>query len=183
MPVDFSRDDLDAALTSVGHRPTVPTVWIWEGVVPYLTRGQVAATTRVVAGRSTPGSRLIVHYHTPTLSALLGRLAARVLTIVSRRPDPLAREPNRSAWTPAAMRRMLAAHGFTVRRDDDLLTLARWLAVPVRHRQPLRNGHVVVADLLVADPDMVWRHLARSAHTDRSARHPDPPVTRSTYST
>jgi methyltransferase (TIGR00027 family) len=38
VPVDFTRDRLDTALASAGHRPEEVTTWIWEGVVPYLSR-------------------------------------------------------------------------------------------------------------------------------------------------
>jgi methyltransferase (TIGR00027 family) len=40
VPVDLTRDRLDAALTEAGHQPSAPTTWIWEGVVPYLHRPQ-----------------------------------------------------------------------------------------------------------------------------------------------
>ncbi|MCK9893968.1 class I SAM-dependent methyltransferase [Frankia sp. AgB32] len=146
VPVDFSRDDLDAALAAAGHRRAAPTVWIWEGVVPYLTRGQVLGTLGVVGRRSAPGSRLVVHYHPPTAGFALGRLAAGILGRLSGRENPMAREPNRSAWTPRAMRRAVGAHGFTVVRDDTMLTLARRFATPARHRQSLRGSRVLVAD-------------------------------------
>src|SRR5262249_2688956 len=34
-PVDFTRDDLDQALSDAGHDPAIKTTWIWEGVVMY----------------------------------------------------------------------------------------------------------------------------------------------------
>ncbi|WP_041939371.1 MULTISPECIES: class I SAM-dependent methyltransferase [Frankia] len=146
VPVDFSRDDLAAALAAAGHRRSVPTIWIWEGVVPYLTRGEVARTLRIVGDRSAAGSRLIVHYHTPAPSAPLGRGAARLLSALSRQANPMTREPNRSVWTPAALRRAVGVRGFAVTRDDSLLTLAQDLGTPIQHRRSLRNGRILVAD-------------------------------------
>ena len=146
VPVDFTRDRLDEALASAGHRDTATTTWIWEGVVPYLSRTEVAATVDAVAGRSVEGSRLVVNYQSPALSAAVGRLAARAMTALARRPSPWATEPRRSSWTPTAMRELLAVHGFTVRRDDDLLTLAEGMNLPVRQRRSLRTGRVAVAD-------------------------------------
>jgi methyltransferase (TIGR00027 family) len=146
VPVDFTRDDLDGALESAGHQETVPTTWIWEGVVPYLTRTEVDATVRVVADRSDRGSRLIVNYQTPSLSAAAGRAFARALALIGRRPDPLAREARRSSWTPEAMRARLGRYGLHVVRDTDLLTLAERLPMAVRHRRSLRTGHIAVAD-------------------------------------
>jgi methyltransferase (TIGR00027 family) len=146
VPVDFARDALGPALGTAGHRPELPTTWIWEGVVPYLSRADVEATVTVVAERSAEGSRLGVNYQAPSVSAWLGRLAARGLAIVGRRPDPMRHEPRRSAWTASGMSSLLASHGFTVIRDDDLLTVASQLGTPVRHRRSLGNGRVAVAD-------------------------------------
>jgi methyltransferase (TIGR00027 family) len=144
--VDFGRDDLAAALALAGHRAELPTTWIWEGVVPYLSPPEVEGTVAVIAERSAEGSRLIVNYQAPSVSAWLGRVAARGLAVVARRPDPMRHEPRRSAWTPADMSSLLARHEFAVVRDDDLLTWASQLDTPVGHPRSLGNGRVAVAD-------------------------------------
>ena len=145
VPVDFTRDRLDPPLAEAGHQPSVPTTWIWEGVVPYLHRPAVAATVAVVSGRSAPGSNLIVNYQSPSVLAAVGRIVARAMNALARRRSPWADEPRRSAWTPEAMRRLLTSHGFTVTSDDDLLGLARRFSSPVRHRVSLRTGRIAVA--------------------------------------
>ena len=145
VPVDFTRDRLDAAFAEAGHQPSTPTTWIWEGVVPYLDRPAVAATVAVVSGLSAPGSNLIVNYQSPSVLAAVGRIVARAMNASARRRSPWADEPRRSAWTPEAMRRLLTGHGFTVTSDDDLLGLARRLSSPVRRRISLRTGRIVVA--------------------------------------
>lgn len=114
--------------------------------MPYLTPAEVEATARVVGGRSAPGSRLVVNYQAPALSARIGRRLAGLLATLALRADPLALEPQRSAWTPAAMRDLLASQGFAVARDDDLLSIAEGLRTPVRNRRSLRVGHIAVAD-------------------------------------
>jgi methyltransferase (TIGR00027 family) len=146
VPADLSRDRLDTALASAGHRPEVATTWIWEGVVPYLRRAEVAATVQALSGRSTAGSRLIVNYQSPALSAAFGRVAARAMTAMARQRSPWADEPRRSSWTPTAMSGLLAGYGFSINRDADLLTLAEGLPVPSRQRRFLRTGRVAVAD-------------------------------------
>ncbi|MEV4004994.1 class I SAM-dependent methyltransferase [Actinomadura sp. NPDC049753] len=146
VPVDFTADRLDDSLDAAGHRTDRPTTWIWEGVVPYLTRAEAAATLRALAKASAPGSRLVVHYQSPSLVASLGRPAARAMRRLSRQPDPMAHEPWRSAWTPAAMRELLTGQGYAVARDTDLLTLAGTLALRVRSRRSLGSGRVLVAD-------------------------------------
>lgn len=146
-PVDFGRDRLDTALATAGHSTTQPTTWIWEGVVPYLTREQVSTTIALLSAGCAPGSRLIVNYQQTSFTAVLGRLAMRSLSRLARRDDPLAGEPRRSSWTPEALRTLLAGHGFRVVSDEDLLSIAERLSMPIRHRRSLREGRVLVADL------------------------------------
>jgi methyltransferase (TIGR00027 family) len=146
VPIDFTHDRLDTALASAGHRPEEVTTWIWEGVVAYLRRADVAATVRVVGGRSTAGSRLIVNYQSPSLPAAIDRLAARALTTTARRRSPWADEPRRSSWTATAMANLLAEHGFEVNRDDNLLAIAESLPIQFGQRRSLQTGRVAIAD-------------------------------------
>jgi methyltransferase (TIGR00027 family) len=117
VPVDFTRDSLDEALAKAGHDATRPTVWIWEGVVMYLTRADVEATLRIVARRSAPGSRVVVTYHAPTpmrwiVGFVVGRLG----------------EPLRSVFRPAEMAALLVKHGFAVVRDDGIPAISATLS-------------------------------------------------------
>ncbi|MFG2525814.1 class I SAM-dependent methyltransferase [Streptomyces sp. NPDC048527] len=74
-PVDLSVDDLGAAPKDAGHDPSVPTPWLREGVIPYLTPHQVRAT---LAALTAPGSALIVNYQTPPARTAAGRLLTRM---------------------------------------------------------------------------------------------------------
>lgn len=143
--VDFGRDRLPVALAAAGHQVDVPTAWVWEGVVPYLTSDQVAATVNEVAACSAPGSRLIVNYQAPSL---LGDVTRKVIGWVAatQRSNPWATEPWRSAWTPESMAALLAANGFTVGRDDDLLATATAMGGPFGQQGPLGNSRFAVAD-------------------------------------
>jgi hypothetical protein len=55
-------------------------------------------------------------------------------------------EPWRSTWTPAAMGRLLAAHGYSVTRDNALAETAAALTTPVPRRGSLPHSCVIVAD-------------------------------------
>ncbi|WP_026239353.1 class I SAM-dependent methyltransferase [Parafrankia discariae] len=144
--VDLGRDRLGNALAAAGHQTATPTTWIWEGVVPYLTRPEAARTVAAVAALSAPGSRLIVNYQAPQAAIAAGRLIARSLDVLARRRGIWADEPWRSRWTAPAMRDLLGGDGFIVHGDDDLLTIATRLAAPTPRRAALRSGRVAVAD-------------------------------------
>ncbi|WP_040809311.1 class I SAM-dependent methyltransferase [Nocardia concava] len=146
VPVDFGKDSLGAALTEAGHDESRPTTWIWEGVVPYLTPAEVGETVTEVAKRSAAGSRLIVTYPTPNRLYHYGRRAMEVLLSFTGRTNPMAREPQRSSWTPEAMATVLTDRGFTVTSDRDLLTIAREAGVEGKRGSFLSSGHLVVAD-------------------------------------
>ncbi|KAF5992914.1 class I SAM-dependent methyltransferase [Streptomyces sp. WAC00263] len=139
-PVDFATDDLGSALEATGHDASVPTTWLWEGVVPYLTHDEVRATVRAVADRSAPGSALVLNYQGPSVKASAGRLIARVLN-----SSVTASEPWRSLWKPQKMAVLLAEYGLRVVSDEDLLAIANRLESSMRGRTSLRSGRVAVA--------------------------------------
>ncbi|WP_199573460.1 class I SAM-dependent methyltransferase [Streptomyces murinus] len=140
-PVDFAVDDLGAALDAAGHDPAAPTTWLWEGVVPYLTRDQVRATLTALTARTAPGSTLVVNYQTPSPKATVGRLLARLLG-----NSVTAGEPWLSLWKPERMAALLTEYGLHITSDDDLRTLARSLGTPARNRTSLDSGRVAVAE-------------------------------------
>lgn len=107
--VDFTRDSLADALAAAGHDATLPTTWIWEGVVMYLTPAEVEKTLALVAPRSAPGSCLVILYTAPSLMMNIVGLFVRRLG-----------EPFRSRFTPAEMRTLLEKHGFAVERDESI---------------------------------------------------------------
>ena len=108
VPIDFERESLDTVLGRAGHDRTLPTCWIWEGVVMYLTHDAMRATLASVAARSGPGSTLIVNYHT-VHRGLIARLIFRLIG-----------EPQISVWTPEEMAADLRSAGFVVREDSGM---------------------------------------------------------------
>ncbi|MEV6764451.1 class I SAM-dependent methyltransferase [Streptomyces sp. NPDC051105] len=140
-PVDLAVDDLGAVLDAAGHDPSALTTWLWEGVVPYLTRDEVRATVAALAARSAPGSTLVVNYQAPSARASVGRLLARLLG-----SSVTSGEPWRSLWRPRRMAALLAEFGLRVVSDDDLLALAHTLGSPAQRRSSLRSGRVAVAE-------------------------------------
>ncbi|HVW35306.1 MAG TPA: class I SAM-dependent methyltransferase [Acidimicrobiia bacterium] len=146
VPVDFARDQLADGLAGAGHRRDEATTWVWEGVVPYLTRKEIELTMEQIEACSARGSRLVVNYQSPSIGATFGLAVAQVLSDLAKRRNPTAKEPRRSAWTAEAMQGLMSHFGFTVTTDTDLATLAGGLGVKTRNPRSLRAGRVVVAD-------------------------------------
>jgi O-methyltransferase involved in polyketide biosynthesis len=55
---------LEARLLAEGFDPSRKSVWIWEGVTPYLPRAAIEATLHQVARLADEGSRVLVTYLT-----------------------------------------------------------------------------------------------------------------------
>ncbi|WP_079177942.1 class I SAM-dependent methyltransferase [Streptomyces mangrovisoli] len=143
-PVDLAVDDLGTALDGAGHEASLPTAWLWEGVVPYLAREEVRATLAALAARSAPGSILVLNYQAPSAKATAGRLLTRLLG-----SSVTAGEPWRSLWKPQHMAALLTEHGLRVVSDDDLQSLADALGSvdgSARGSASLRSGRVAVAE-------------------------------------
>ena len=134
--VDFTRDRLDEALERAGHDPDRRTTWIWEGVVMYLERADVAATLAVVEKRSAPGSVLTIAYISPALLRWFVSFYVRRLG-----------EPFRSVFKPGEMREMLARFGFRAHRDENVVTIAQSLSADLgKAARPMKHLRIVTAE-------------------------------------
>ncbi|MBM4252014.1 MAG: class I SAM-dependent methyltransferase [Deltaproteobacteria bacterium] len=86
LPIDFTTDDLGACLDAAGFDSRLKTVWIWEGVVMYLTAEQIRQTMACIAGRSSKDSRLALSYLPHGLkigSRLVSRIGEPMLTVTA----------------------------------------------------------------------------------------------------
>ena len=144
--IDFTTGSLDAALGSAGHDPARPTTWVWEGVVAYLRPAEVTRTLAVVSGRSAAGSRLVVNYEQANWASRAGRLTLVTLHRLARGEHPMANEPRRSSYSAASMGEALAAHGWRVADDRNLVEIGAALAIPLTRRRHLEGSRVAVAD-------------------------------------
>jgi methyltransferase (TIGR00027 family) len=59
VPVDFTRDDLPAALAAAGHDEDAATLFVWSGVSPYLPGEAVAAVLSWVGRHRSPRTSIV----------------------------------------------------------------------------------------------------------------------------
>jgi methyltransferase (TIGR00027 family) len=103
--VDFERDDLRSRLVEEGFDVARPAVFVWLGVVPYLSREAVGATLRALA--TVPGAEVVLD-HAGTERDAEGeerhrRLAERVAAVGEELTE---------AWAPGEMAALLTPSGF-----------------------------------------------------------------------
>jgi methyltransferase (TIGR00027 family) len=132
--VDFERDVIGDRLRAAGHREGEPTVWIWEGVIMYLTDAALRATLAAIAGASAPGSELLATYHEPGVR----RLPQRLLLALWGEPH-IGRRP------VATMHAEVARAGFEVVRDTRPDAWARSFGARPPSGEAAGVNHLLVA--------------------------------------
>ncbi|WP_068058620.1 class I SAM-dependent methyltransferase [Nocardia xishanensis] len=119
VPVDFETQTLKAGLESTGFKPTNPTVFLWLGVIFYLTPNAAHTTLEYIAGQAQP-VEVVFDYLQPANS---DEEHAHQQTRADRLAD--LGEPVLSYLTPDDIAAQLRALGFTDLEDHsapDLIT-------------------------------------------------------------
>ncbi|GGF27402.1 class I SAM-dependent methyltransferase [Williamsia phyllosphaerae] len=106
VPVDFETDLLADELESAGMSRSDPTVFVWLGVVYYLTSDAVDATLDYIAGQARPAEVVFDYLQPPTGDEDVSRLRERADRLAA------AGEPWLSYFTPTDLRVKLAGLGF-----------------------------------------------------------------------
>ena len=120
LPVDFSRENLAAALRRSSYDPQAQTFFSWLGVSYYLTREAVLALWRAVGEVGSPGSAVIFDY-LDTDAFVPEKASPRVqfmLEIVKRVGEPMI-----TAFEPSALAADLAGVGLRLTENlgpDDI---------------------------------------------------------------
>ena len=128
--IDLTQHSLQTELRRAGHRAEQPTLWLAEGLLPYLERGAIAEMFGTLGALSSPGSSLIVTYVTPDLVWLrrARTLLRGVLAAIG--------EPFQEPLTPTDVRTLLHSSGFDVEQDSDTRDWAKTLC-PNARRAPV----------------------------------------------
>jgi methyltransferase (TIGR00027 family) len=114
--VDFEKDDLARALEAAHHDASVPTTWVWEGVIMYLDDAAFRGTLQAIRRRSAPGSLLLAHYHVPETRATESALRRAYFAWLG--------EPQLGLRTPETMRAEVERAGFRILEDAGIVEQA-----------------------------------------------------------
>jgi len=117
--IDFERDTLSEVLAQAGHDADVPSLWIWEGVTPYLAPEAIRGALAQLEALSAPGSLLLMTYVTPEMTSL--RMGSR---LVSAAFDVIG-EPLRGLMSKEHAAGELARAGFRLVSDTSPVDWAR----------------------------------------------------------
>ncbi|MEM6291959.1 MAG: SAM-dependent methyltransferase [Myxococcota bacterium] len=139
--IDFDQEALGPCLAAAGHDAERPTVWIWEGVTPYLPLSATTASLAALAERSPPGSTLVMTYAVPQLT---GGDHPRLEAVVRRGFSWLG-EPLRGALEPADAAELVRKYGFQPESDTGQDAWARDDRLAYALARPLRSERLLIA--------------------------------------
>jgi methyltransferase (TIGR00027 family) len=136
VPVDFDRDSLADCLAAAGYDETAQTLFVWQGVIMYLTPEGIDRTLGFIAGHA--GSRLVFDTF---YAATLGAGDKRALHAFTR---ALGEEVT-FGLAPEAIRPFLAARGFDPVEIVDGEALRRLYPAAAVARRPVASDAAIVA--------------------------------------
>lgn len=110
--VDFLVDRLSDRLVADGFDAALPTLWVWEGVTPYLTAAARQSTLSEIVALSAPGSWLVESYMLPELASIPAALLPLVRAAFGGLGEPLV-----GGVTTAEIHRELVDAGWSVKDD------------------------------------------------------------------
>lgn len=114
IPVDFTRDTLAAALEQSPYNPRQPGFFSWLGVTIYLTRAEVMATLRTIAGIAPAGSSIVFDYL--DTDAFIPEKASKQVQLMREIVQRIG-EPLKGGFDPAALAADLAGAGLLLREN------------------------------------------------------------------
>jgi methyltransferase (TIGR00027 family) len=138
--VDFERDSLADRLASAGFDATRPSIFIWLGVVPYLTRDAVFASLAFIA--CCAASEVVFDYGEPPenappdIRAAFARRAAVVAALG---------EPWLTFFDPPVLHAQLRGLGFGEIEDLDARAIAQCYFGNLEQRSGRGRGHLLRA--------------------------------------
>jgi methyltransferase (TIGR00027 family) len=140
VPVDFDQQVLGQCLLERGYDETRVTLFIWQGVTPYLTPKAVDSTLAFVAQHSAPGSSIVFDYMDP---ALLEGASGHGEVRTMRRVRSVSGEGLTFGIPIAQIQSFLESRGFTQVRNADHITLERQYFGISTDSRPVADGYAI----------------------------------------
>lgn len=113
VPVDLMRGDLETTLEHAGQDATTPTLFLAEGLVPYLTLEATATMFEAVRARAAPGSALVATFFVSPEPHDLLLAWYRARDVFFR----VIGEPRRSEYRPDDPEKLYVVTGWRVARS------------------------------------------------------------------
>jgi methyltransferase (TIGR00027 family) len=135
--MDFGRDHLETTLRAAGYDATLPSVWVWEGVIMYLDDVALRRTLVSIRNLFSPGSRLLAHYHEPEATKRGSAVRKLLFSWLG--------EPQIGLRTARQMANEVTRAGFTILEDAGLDEQAARVGTTASKIAPLRVSRIVVA--------------------------------------
>lgn len=109
VPVDFTKDNLFAALLAAGCDFSKKTFFSWLGVSMYLDRASIEYLLQEIASHAAKGSSLVFDYAAAGLFLSEDRCVTNMLAMAKAGGEEM-----RSSFDPMSLELMAADHGFLV---------------------------------------------------------------------
>lgn len=107
VPTDFENQLLETELDSSGFARTEPAIFVWLGVIFYLTPGAARATLEYIAGQAQPVDVVFDYLQSPNTDQDRADMQARAQRLAA------TGEPFYSYFTPDELATLLRTMGFT----------------------------------------------------------------------
>jgi len=143
VPVDFDRDQLGERLAAAGYDEAARTLFVWQGVIMYLTRAGIDATLGFVAQHSAPGSTIVFDYFH---SDALGGSRAAMMQLMTRAMG----ERITFAIDAGQIDPFLESRGFTEIENADSADLRRLYLTGPNAKRPLIAGAAIASARVAA---------------------------------
>ncbi len=140
VPVDFDRQRLDERMADCGYDTHLNSLFIWEGVIYYISPEAIDGTLEFIARHSVPGSRVIFDYiYTSAFSGGGKRTEVKSM----QRYRGLTGEGLQYSINEGAIQSFLEQRGFCEVNNADHRAWRRLYFAGKNARRPLAEGYAI----------------------------------------
>ncbi len=140
VPIDFDQQHLDERMAECGYDPHLKTLFIWEGVIFYLSRDAIDGTLEFIAQHSGPGSQVIFDYIYTTAFSGGGK---RTEVKSMQRYRGLTGEGLQFSIDEGAIQSFLEQRGFCEVKNTDNRDWKRLYFTGANAGRPLAQGYAI----------------------------------------